>query len=146
MEVRFPADGIYTLDVTGADAAGNPASVRYEGEAPRDFVVDGTPPLIEVAWDNTDARNGRYYNRERKATVRITDLSFSEELVRILPESTGFSRVPEESGTGAGSGGAQAGLRASVLRVRLPEALYRASAQRKYTRWNCPSRRKGSGC
>ena len=58
-----------------------------------------------MAWDNTDARNGRYYNRERKATVRITDLSFSEELVRILPESTGFSRVPEESGTGAGSGG-----------------------------------------
>ena len=112
-KVRFPADGIYTLDVTGTDAAGNPASVRYEGEAPRTFVVDGTPPLIEVTWDNTDVRNGRYYNRERLATVRITDLSFSEEFVRVLPESTGFRRVSDAEGisvrAGADTGSAGAG-------------------------------------
>ena len=99
--------------MTGTDAAGNPASVRYEGEAPRTFVVDGTPPLIEVTWDNTDVRNGRYYNRERLATVRITDLSFSEEFVRVLPESTGFRRVSDAEGisvrAGADTGSAGAG-------------------------------------
>ena len=35
MELQFPMDGAYTLDVTGTDALGNTASVSYTGEAPQ---------------------------------------------------------------------------------------------------------------
>ena len=95
MELQFPMDGAYTLDVTGTDALGNAASVTYTGEAPQAFTIDRTPPLIEVAWDNTDARNGRYYNAARLATVRVTDLSFDDSYVKILPFARSFRKVSE---------------------------------------------------
>ena len=97
-EVLFAADGSYTLEVAGADALGNPAEVQYLGAAPQAFTVDGTPPLVEVLWDNTDVRSGRYYNRARRAVVRITELSFDERKVRLSPLSRGFRRTSEVSG------------------------------------------------
>lgn len=95
MELRFPMDGIYTLEVAGTDALGNAASVSYTGEAPQAFTIDRTPPLIEVTWDNEDARNGRYYNAARRATVRVTDLSFDDSYVKILPFARSFRKVSE---------------------------------------------------
>ena len=95
MELQFPMDGAYTLEVTGTDALGNTASVSYTGEAPQAFTIDRTPPLIEVTWDNTDARNGRYYNASRLATVRVTDLSFDDSYVKILPFARSFRKVSE---------------------------------------------------
>ena len=95
MELQFPMDGAYTLDVTGTDALGNTASVSYTGEAPQAFTIDRTPPLIEVTWDNTDARNGRYYNAARLATVRVADLSFDDSYVKILPFARSFRKVSE---------------------------------------------------
>ena len=95
MELRFPLDGVYTLEVTGTDALGNAASVSYTGEAPQEFTIDRTPPLIEVVWDNTDARNGNYYNGARRAIVLITDLSFDDSYVKILPFARSFRRVSE---------------------------------------------------
>ena len=95
MELQFPMDGAYTLEVTGTDALGNTASVSYTGEAPQAFTIDRTPPLIEVTWDNTDARNGRYYNAVRLATVRVTDLSFDDSYVKILPFARSFRKVSE---------------------------------------------------
>ena len=81
--------------MTGTDALGNTASVSYTGEAPQAFTIDRTPPLIEVTWDNTDARNGRYYNAVRLATVRVTDLSFDDSYVKILPFARSFRKVSE---------------------------------------------------
>ena len=95
MELRFPLDGVYTLEVTGTDALGNAASVSYTGEAPQEFTIDRTPPLIEVVWDNTDARNGNYYNGARRAIVRITDLSFDDSYVKIMPFARSFRKVSE---------------------------------------------------
>ena len=95
MKLRFPLDGVYTLEVTGTDALGNAASVSYTGEAPQEFTIDRTPPLIEVVWDNTDARNGNYYNGARRAIVLITDLSFDDSYVKILPFARSFRRVSE---------------------------------------------------
>ena len=83
------------MDVTGTDALGNTASVSYTGEAPQAFTIDRTPPLIEVTWDNTDARNGRYYNAARLATVRVADLSFDDSYVKILPFARSFRKVSE---------------------------------------------------
>lgn len=93
MEVQFAADGEYTLEVSGTDALGNPAAVKYTGEAAQAFTIDRTPPLVEVLWDNADVRNGIYYNRERKATIRITDQSFDGRGVTILPYPRGFREV-----------------------------------------------------
>ena len=95
MELRFPIDGVYTLEVSGTDALGNAASVNYIGEAPQAFTIDRIPPLIEVLWDNTDVRNGRYYNAARRATVRVTDLSFDDNYVKILPFARTFRKVSE---------------------------------------------------
>ena len=95
LELQFPMDGAYSLDVTGSDALGNAASVSYTGEAPQAFTIDRTPPLIEVSWDNTDARNGRYYNAARLAKVRVTDLSFDDSYVKILPFARYFRKVSE---------------------------------------------------
>ena len=95
MELRFPMDGTYTLDVTGTDALGNAASVSYTGEAPQEFTIDRMPPLLEIIWDNTDARNGNYYNGARRATVRVTDLSFDDSYVKILPFARSFRKVSE---------------------------------------------------
>ena len=95
MEVRFSLDGAYTLEVSGGDALGNPASAVYSGEAPQEFVIDRTPPLVEVLWDNNDVRNGKYYNRERRATIRVTDLSFDERMVKTAPFARPFRRVSE---------------------------------------------------
>ena len=95
MDIPFAADGEYTLLVSGTDALGNPASVQYQGEAPQAFVIDRTPPGIQVIWDNTDVRNGRYYNRARRALVRITELSFDGRGVRMLPLSRPFRKISE---------------------------------------------------
>lgn len=95
LQVQFHLDGAYTPQVSGTDALGNPASVVYTGEAPQEFIIDRTPPLIEVLWDNSDVRNGKYYNRQRCALIRITDLSFDMSTVKILPFSRPFSKVSE---------------------------------------------------
>lgn len=96
VEVRFAADGEYTLEVSGTDAVGNAASVTYAGEAPQEFVIDRIPPRIEVIWDNEDVRNGMYYNRPRYATVRITDLSPDERAVQIFPYARALRKVAQE--------------------------------------------------
>ena len=95
MEVVFGTDGEYTLEVDGKDALGNTASAVYTGEAPQSFVVDQTPPVIDVVWDNQDVRNGVYYNRPRRALVRITELSFDARAVKILPVSGAFRKTAD---------------------------------------------------
>ena len=95
MEVQFAMDGEYTLDVSGTDALGNAAAVTYTGEAPRAFVIDRIPPVIEVAWDNEDVRNGKYYNRPRCATIRIAELSLDEHAVQIAPFARTLRRVSQ---------------------------------------------------
>ena len=104
MTVTFTKDGAYTLDVAGSDALGNTALVTYEGEAVRAFTVDRTPPRIEVVWDNTDVRNGKYYNRARNASIRITDLSFDERRVQILPFAGQFYLASKEDPEDRGGG------------------------------------------
>ena len=96
-EVRFAADGEYTLEVSGTDAVGNSGTVTYAGEAPQAFVIDRIPPRIEVIWDNEDVRNGMYYNRPRCATVRITDLSPDERAVQIFPYARALRKVSQEA-------------------------------------------------
>ncbi len=81
-KVIYNVDGDYTFDVTTADLAGNKmnAGVDYEGSnAPREFVIDKTVPVIHITFDNEDVRNGKYYNAGRMATIDITEHNFGAE-------------------------------------------------------------------
>lgn len=76
--VSYNVDGVYTLNISGADQLGiNAASVTYDGVAPQSFVIDKTAPVVDVTFDNNDVRNGKYYNQSRTATVSVTDVNFN---------------------------------------------------------------------
>ena len=62
----------------------------YTGYLATPHQVHTLEPVIDVIWDNTDVRNGKYYNRPRRAVIRITDLSFDPRGVKILPYQGGF--------------------------------------------------------
>ena len=65
-----------------ADKAGNAAAIpSLLDHEDRDLNVkglyaDGAAPVIDVAFDNDDVRNGKYYNAPRTATVTVTEASF----------------------------------------------------------------------
>ncbi len=69
----FEADGEYTLEVHGTDALGNPAQVVYQGVSPNSFCIDTTPPVIRVTYDENEAKNEYFFNRDRTAYVNILD-------------------------------------------------------------------------
>lgn len=76
--ISYNVDGVYTLNISGTDQLGiNAASVTYDGVAPQSFVIDKTAPVVDVAFDNNDVRNGKYYNQSRTATVSVTDVNFN---------------------------------------------------------------------
>lgn len=76
--ISYNVDGVYTLNISGADQLGiNAASVTYDGVAPQSFVIDKTAPVVDVTFDNNDVRNGKYYNQSRTATVSVTDVNFN---------------------------------------------------------------------
>lgn len=64
-------DGHYVLNASVTDAAGNKSNTQSA-----EFTVDTIAPTIEVAWDNNDVRNGKYYNRGRTATITIVERNF----------------------------------------------------------------------
>ena len=95
--VKFDSDGHYDFTFTSEDKAGN----RSETYDERDFFIDKTAPFIKVAYDNNEVANGRYYKAARNASITISDLTFTPELVTLaqqkqdnaapLPTLTGFT-------------------------------------------------------
>lgn len=75
MRMTFAEDGDYTLAFRCTDRAGN-RSVRAEA-AP--FTIDRTPPKVTVVYDNMDAANGLYYNRQRQAVITVEERHFHPE-------------------------------------------------------------------
>lgn len=72
-------DGHYEVVAQLADYAQNESNEARLAE----FTVDTTAPRIAIGWDNTDARNGHYYNRSRTATITVTEHNFDPSLVSI---------------------------------------------------------------
>ena len=95
-QLHYTKDGDYTLDVTGTDALGNDATVKYEGTAPRDFVIDKTAPTLKVTFDNNSVRNKKYYNANRTATVSINEHNFRASDVKVDGKASG----PRKTGLG----------------------------------------------
>lgn len=83
--VTYSNDGIYSFDMKYTDRAGNNNQAIDYGNsvAPTKFVVDKTMPVINVSYDNNDARNEKYFNAYRTATVTVTEHNFDVNRVTI---------------------------------------------------------------
>lgn len=106
-KLKYNKDGDYTLSISGTDALGNPASVSYQGTAPKKFTIDKTAPVITVTFDNNNVRNGKYYNANRTATVKIKEHNFRASDVKAPVKATGprNGRISAPSISGFSSNG-----------------------------------------
>jgi hypothetical protein len=100
--IVYSDEGEYTLGVTAADKAGNPAIVQYEGAAPRDFIVDSTAPVLALAYDNNNVQNERYYNAVRTGTITVTEQNFSSADIRANVTQDGAAISPSLSWSSLG--------------------------------------------
>jgi hypothetical protein len=102
--VSFSDDGDYMLDIAGTDAATNSIQPAiYQGVATRSFTVDLTSPVLSVAYDNNDVRNGRYYNAARTGTVTVVEHNFG------LGEGATVNATRDGAGFSSGGGWAESG-------------------------------------
>ncbi|MBR4083932.1 MAG: hypothetical protein IKK33_06570 [Lachnospiraceae bacterium] len=62
-------DGNYQVKMEYTDRAGNPMAV-YTSNV---ITIDSDDPDIQITYDNNTANNGSYYNKNRVATITITD-------------------------------------------------------------------------
>lgn len=89
--VTFASDGDYTFNVSCADTASNKSgNVQYASgtAAAEDFTIDKTLPVINVAFDNNDSKNGNYYTKQRTATITITEHNFNANNVTVTAVAT----------------------------------------------------------
>ena len=49
----------------------------------KELKIDVTKPEIEITFDNENAINGKYYNADRRAKIKITELNFDPALVKV---------------------------------------------------------------
>lgn len=91
--VTYSADGDYTFEISFTDNAENKnETVNYGSSiAPEKFTVDKTIPTVTVVYNNNAAENGNYYNKERVATITVTEHNFVAERVKILEASPAIS-------------------------------------------------------
>lgn len=89
-KVTYSNDGIYSFDMKYTDRAGNKnRAIDYGNSvAPTKFVVDKTMPVINVSYDNNDARNDKYFNAYRTATITVVEHNFSTAASRIIYKRT----------------------------------------------------------
>lgn len=81
--IVFGESRLRAKDIAGNERVTDPLSVYANSNVPEGAIgasVDAANPVISVAYDNDDVRNGRYYNAARTATVTIVEANF--DLVR----------------------------------------------------------------
>lgn len=71
--VTFAADGDYTMSMSCTDLAGNTSNTVTENE----FTIDKTVPRLNVSFDNNSAKNGKYYDAARTATITVDEHNFN---------------------------------------------------------------------
>lgn len=69
------------------------------------FSVDMTAPAVFVEYDNNDVYNGKYYNKERYATIKVVDANFSKEKCEIKATGPGVTLTEWEHTAGSGCNG-----------------------------------------
>lgn len=68
-ELVFDKDGEYSFGFFCQDAAGNKGSYERSDT----FVIDKTPPVLMVHWDESKASHDHYYSTERSAVLEIQE-------------------------------------------------------------------------
>ncbi|MBP5326002.1 MAG: hypothetical protein J6Y86_10985 [Pseudobutyrivibrio sp.] len=69
------SEGKYHVEGFVQDKAKNKANLAEQNA----FIIDKTNPEITLDFDNTEAKNGKYYNAARVATVTIKDANFDPD-------------------------------------------------------------------
>ncbi len=89
--VLFDQDGSYTLKVTDQlkDLAGNTYNeviIAEDTKASEEFVIDKTNGSAEIAYDNNSVKNAEYFNKNRTATITVTDDNFvgAEGMITVI--------------------------------------------------------------
>ena len=77
--VTFSEEGEHTLRVSAKDFAGNTSGEINTAKGtvvPWEFIVDKTPPIITVVYNNNDVLNGEYFKAGRIANINVDDKNF----------------------------------------------------------------------
>lgn len=70
--ITFSADGEYEFSAYCFDDVGNKSNTVTSEK----FTMDFTKPVVNVSYDNNDSANGVYFNKDRTATIEITERNF----------------------------------------------------------------------
>lgn len=92
--LTFAEEGDYKFTVDCTDMADNKA-IKQESE---EFTIDLTKPVVEVTYDNNEARHENYFNSARTATVTVEEHNFDAEKFKIT--ATPGASVSGWSGSG----------------------------------------------
>lgn len=76
---KFEKDGDYQIFVECTDMAGNVADKVKS----KKFTIDQTKPVIRISYDNNNAKNGKYYNNQRTATITVEEHNFDASLLNM---------------------------------------------------------------
>lgn len=79
IEAYYGNDGAYSVDLQIKDLAGNLSNVIHEDR----FIIDKTPPVVNVFFDKEKTSKGEFYNTVRKAYIAIDEVNFDPELLVI---------------------------------------------------------------
>lgn len=80
----FTPEDDYIVKGNCVDRATNQGTVTFTGEAPEDFTLDYTKPIIGIEFDNNKVFNTSYYDAHRVATITITEHNFRASDVQII--------------------------------------------------------------
>ena len=82
--ITFDKDGEYSWSLVATDMAGNKST---EYKSPK-FAVDKEAPKVRFEYDDSTAKNGKYYDKGRKVTVVVDDFNFDEKSVKFEGNGT----------------------------------------------------------
>ncbi|MBR6923917.1 MAG: hypothetical protein IKH50_05220, partial [Oscillospiraceae bacterium] len=83
VDIIFAEDAEYDFKIKFKDLAGNEATIDYGKEESFHFVVDKTPPVINVEYSNNDVHNESFFNEGRTATITITEHNFDKKTTSV---------------------------------------------------------------
>jgi hypothetical protein len=96
-QLLFDTDGEYSLTLSCRDAAGNEGSLGRVDS----FIIDKTPPLIQVSWNDGRAEHGKYYSQIRRAKAEILEKNFWPEYTQVAIQAYDRGKAIKEPGYGA---------------------------------------------
>ena len=91
VDIFFTVDADYDFKLGFKDLAGNVANIDYGGGDKFHFVIDTTLPEVNVSYSNNTVYNGKYFNKERTATISVTEHNFDKKATYIVVNKKQFT-------------------------------------------------------